>query len=175
MASLSTIVASPNDQSAELRDPAYLRKEGGNKPSLIVQKIIQAFTLPTIGEFTEVNPINRSDKFFFFFFLLILDHTYSQIVLYLSFNQSLVKNLCIYVHNLLVSCENMEKQYSSVYYGLLFLYRNVMMNIKNRMYLLWERLFLGCFPTTRENFLRRVGIVVINKCLTINIARRILI
>lgn len=81
----------------------------------------------------------------------------------------------MYVHNLLVSCENMEKQYSSVYYGLLFLYRNVIMNIKNRMYLLWKRLFLGCFPTMRGNLLRRVGIVVINKCLTINITRRILI
>lgn len=51
----------------------------------------------------------------------------------------------------------MEKYYSSVYYGLLFLDRNVMMNIKNRMYLLWEQVFLGCFPTTRENLLRRVG------------------
>lgn len=63
----------------------------------------------------------------------------------------------MYVHNLLVSSENMEKYYSSVYYGLLFLDRNVMMNIKNRMYLLWEQVFLGCFPTTRENLLRRVG------------------
>lgn len=67
VASLSTIVASPDDQSVELRDPVNPRKEG-KKTSLIVQKITETSTLPTIGEFIKVDTIDWSRNVFFFLY-----------------------------------------------------------------------------------------------------------